>query len=82
MRVFLQRPTPADVRDIAKAMGVTNRDALQFLERLSVRPGALRGVAKAVHLAQAMEDDGEEEKVRDVSVEALHEACLQLGAEV
>lgn len=78
MRLFLHRPTAQDVAAIAKARGIHDQDSLAFLERLSQRPGALRGVHKAIALAQAMADDG----VTDVSVDELRDACRQLGAEV
>jgi hypothetical protein len=77
MRMFLHKPTPADVAAICKALGVTTKDALAFLERLSQRPGALRAVTKCVLLAQEMADDG----VVDVTVEELQDACRQLGME-
>ena len=76
MRLFLHRPEAADVRELAKAMGVTDKDAIAFLERLAARPGALRGVTKAIRLAGAMRD-GEA-----VTVQSLRDACRQLGAEV
>lgn len=76
MRVFLHRPEADDVHALARHMGVSNRDAQAFLERLAGRPGALRGVVKAVQLAQQMT------KTRDVEVAALRDACRTLGAEV
>jgi len=78
MRLFVHKPTRDDVVAICKALGVTNKDSVAFLERLAMRPGALRGVCKCIQLAQDMRDDD----VTDVPVDELRDACLQLGTEV
>jgi DNA transposition AAA+ family ATPase len=76
MRVFIHRPESADVRELAEHMGVHDKDALELLERLAARPGALRGAVKAITLATSYAAGGA------VTVKTLRDAMRTLGAEV
>lgn len=52
MQLYLKRPTPRDVRAIAGRYGVDDK-GLELLERVALKPGALRGVVKVCRLAQS-----------------------------
>jgi DNA transposition AAA+ family ATPase len=74
MRLFVAAPQPGDVRALAASWGVKNADAVALLEQVAARPGALRGVHKAIRSASRSK--------REVTVEALQRALATLGAEV
>jgi hypothetical protein len=74
MRVFLPRPTAEDVVIIARAWGVTDKDAIEFLRRVAAKPGALRAATKLLRLILLRRGK--------VTVETLRTACQALGAEV
>jgi len=76
MRLFVHRPDRGDVRAIADAMGVTDADAIDFMARMAARPGALRGMLKALRLVLGQSGP------QGVTVESLRAACHLLGAEV
>lgn len=76
MRLFVHRPERGDVRAIAAAMGVTDDGAIDFMARMAARPGALRGMLKALRLV--LRQSGPQ----GVTVDSLRAACHLLGAEV
>ncbi len=74
MKVRLKPPHENDVIGVARGLGVTGKDALEFLKVLAAKPGGLRNCVKAVRLLLLR---GEK-----ITAESLRKACLLLGAEV
>lgn len=74
LRLFIAGPQAGDVRALASSWGVKNADVVELLEQVATRPGALRGVHKAIRAASRSR--------REVTVEAIQKALALLGAEV
>ncbi len=53
MKLYLSRPHRNDVTAIAAYWQVTDEESLKLLERVALRPGALRSVVKVLRLAGA-----------------------------
>ncbi len=52
MRTHIEGTSGDDVATMCAALGITDKDAVQYLTRIGTLPGGLRGVAKTVQLAQ------------------------------
>lgn len=75
MRIYLQKPTPGDVRALARQYKVQSKECLALLERVAERPGALRGVVKALRLARRSGEG-------TIDLETLRAAVQSLGVEL
>lgn len=75
MRIYLARPTPGDVRALARQYQVTDKKCLALLERVADRPGALRGCVKALRLARRSSGG-------QIDLETLQTAVQSLGVEL
>jgi DNA transposition AAA+ family ATPase len=53
LKLFLRRPTGGDVKAVAAHWKVTDEETVKLLERVALRPGALRSVVKVLRLAGA-----------------------------
>jgi DNA transposition AAA+ family ATPase len=51
LKVYIKKPSNADVRVLARAAGLKSDEAVEMLERVAQRPGALRSVSKILRLA-------------------------------
>jgi len=84
MKLFVHRPDAEDVAELARHLGVRDKDAIALLQKLGARPGALRGAVKAIHLAveYGTTKAGARDVAKAVTVATLRDAVRTLGAEV
>lgn len=75
IKTMLTKPQPKDIAELCKAWGIDDEDALDQLETLASRPGALRGVVKVLRLAFAA-------GATKITGDNLREPIAMLGAEV
>lgn len=75
MRIYLAKPTPGDVRALAREYKLTDKGCLALLERVAERPGALRGVVKALRLARRSGEGA-------IDLSTLQAAVQSLGVEL
>jgi DNA transposition AAA+ family ATPase len=73
LRLYLRRPEKRDVRAITEHWEVTDPKALELLDRVSARPGALRAITKILRLASV--------GGRAVTAERVRAAMDHLGTE-
>lgn len=73
LKLHIKKPTIGDVRVLARQSALKSEEAIELLERVAQRPGALRSVSKVLRLASAGGGAPTLERVK--------RAILHLGAE-
>lgn len=73
LKLHIKKPTIGDVRVLARQSSLKSEEAIELLERVAQRPGALRSVSKVLRLASV--GGGVP------TLDRIKRAILQLGAE-